>query len=145
MISQKQKNPTGFSDLSLTVIKLMGRGEYVVETSMPTLYYALDAYLFFCSFFHFLFSFFFIFLYFLLLPLFFCFFFSSNSFILDEVGEGHFALAEKEYTHSTAPNRRFVDMVIQRMIKAALHSEESPYTLEELEEVVAHCTDNESA
>jgi len=64
---------------------------------------------------------------------------------LEEAGEGHFALAEKEYTHSTAPNRRFVDMVIQRMIKAALHSEESPYTLEELEEVVAHCTDNESA
>jgi exoribonuclease II len=57
--------------------------------------------------------------------------------------EGHFGLAVRGYSHSTAPNRRFPDLVAQRLIKAALAGRESPYSIDELRALAAHCTTQE--
>lgn len=56
---------------------------------------------------------------------------------------GHFGLAVNDYAHSTAPNRRFVDLVTQRLIKAALSGRPSPYREEELATIAQHCTEQE--
>jgi exoribonuclease-2 len=58
---------------------------------------------------------------------------------------GHFALAARDYTHSTAPNRRFADLVNQRMVKAMLDNQPSPYNDEELTAIAMHCNLQESA
>jgi len=58
---------------------------------------------------------------------------------------GHFGLAVKDYTHSTAPNRRFPDLITHRMIKAALSGAKQPYAEDELETLARHCTDAEDA
>lgn len=58
---------------------------------------------------------------------------------------GHFALATHDYTHSTAPNRRFADLVTQRLLKAVLAGKPSPYASDDLVTIAAHCTDRESA
>jgi exoribonuclease-2 len=83
-----------FPDLSLAVVKLLGRGEYVLETP-------------------------------------------------GDRAEGHFGLAVKDYTHSTAPNRRFPDLLTQRLIKEALAGRPAPYGREELGTLAAHCTEQE--
>lgn len=93
----RERAPEQFSDLSLSVIKLMGRGEYIVQ--------------------------------------------KANQ----KEGEGHFALAIHDYTHSTAPNRRFPDLVNQRMLKAAIEGSKPPYTEDELEEIAHRCSENEKA
>lgn len=86
--------PAQFADLSLSVVKLLGRGEY-----------ALD------------------------LP-------GGQS-------EGHFGLAVSDYTHSTAPNRRFPDLVTQRLLKAAIAGNQTPYSNAELSALAQHCTEQE--
>ena len=57
--------------------------------------------------------------------------------------EGHFGLAVTDYTHSTAPNRRFPDVITQRLVKAVLAKQPAPYTDDELRTLAAHCTDQE--
>ena len=91
---RRQAAPEKFPDLSLTVVKLMGRGEYALE-----------------------------------LP--------------GAEPPGHFGLAVKDYTHSTAPNRRFPDVITQRLLKAALAGAPLPYTIPELVELAKHCTERE--
>ena len=97
LVARKASDPDRFADLSRTVIKLLGRGEYVVERpggSEP---------------------------------------------------QGHFALAVKAYTHSTAPNRRYPDLLTQRLVKAALAGHPCPYSSEELDRLAQHCTTQEDA
>jgi len=91
LVKRRQADPVRFPDLSLTVIKLLGRGEYVLDRS-------------------------------------------------GEHTEGHFGLAIDEYTHSTAPNRRYADLVTQRLVKAALQYLPHPYSELELAALAAHCT-----
>ena len=96
LVSQKAADPLRFPDLSLSIIKLLGSGEYVAEPpegSVP----------------------------------------------------GHFGLAVKDYAHSTAPNRRFPDLLSQRLLKAALARQASPYGLTDLEVLATHCTEAEDA
>ncbi len=54
--------------------------------------------------------------------------------------EGHFGLAVRDYTHSTAPNRRFPDLIAQRLLKAALSGAASAYSQNQLRDLAAHCT-----
>jgi exoribonuclease-2 len=91
LLAQKQKDPDHFPDLSLTVIKLMGPGEYVLVKP-------------------------------------------------NEVSPGHFGLAVQDYTHSTAPNRRFPDVVTQRLLKAWLAYAPQPYSESDLDAIAQRCT-----
>lgn len=93
---RKQADPAAFADLSHTVIRLLGPGEYVVDPPGAE-------------------------------------------------PPGHFGLAVKDYTHSTAPNRRYPDLITQRLVKASLAGHASPYSLDELERLAAHCTQQEDA
>jgi exoribonuclease-2 len=63
----------------------------------------------------------------------------------DAVTEGHFGLAVKDYGHSTAPNRRYVDLLTQRLLKAAVEGRAVPYSLGDLAALAAHCTQEEDA
>jgi VacB/RNase II family 3'-5' exoribonuclease len=72
----------------------------------------------------------------------------SGEYVVDPPGAeppGHFGLAVRDYTHSTAPNRRYPDLVTQRLVKAALAGHPSPYAIDELEQLAAHCTRQEDA
>lgn len=93
---RRKADPLRFADLSLVIVKLMGRGEYVLE--MPGA-----------------------------LPL------------------GHFGLAVREYTHSTAPNRRFPDLISARLVKALLAKSPAPYSAGQLKLLAEHCTSQEDA
>ncbi len=71
-----------------------------------------------------------------------------GEYVLERPGEpspGHFGLAVQDYTHSTAPNRRFPDVVTQRLIKAMLAQQPNPYSDEELTAIAANCTTKEDA
>jgi exoribonuclease-2 len=96
LTSARVADPVEFPDLSLTIIKLLGPGEYTAE-----------------------------------LP--------------GRKVQGHFGLAVRDYTHSTAPNRRYPDVVTQRLLKAVLAGKHSPYGIDELTELAAHCTEQEDA
>ena len=93
---EHRRDPLRFPDLSLTIVKLMGRGEYVVEQPDGT-------------------------------PI------------------GHFGLAVRDYTHSTAPNRRYPDLITSRLIKAVLVQAPPPYDPAALAELALHCTQQEDS
>jgi exoribonuclease R len=95
LAARKAADPGGFSDLSTTIIKLLGPGVYVVDPP------GADP-------------------------------------------PGHFGLAVKDYTHATAPNRRYPDLLTQRLVKGALAGRPSPYTVEELDGLAEHCTTQEN-
>jgi len=58
---------------------------------------------------------------------------------------GHFGLAVQDYTHATAPNRRYADLIIQRLLKALLEHQPSPYSGDELSAIAARCTERDKA
>ena len=71
-----------------------------------------------------------------------------GEYILEIPGQqpiGHFGLAVQDYTHSTAPNRRYADLVIQRIVKAMIVGKPSPYSDDELSSIAAQCTRMEDA
>ncbi len=96
LLTRRAADPLGFPDLSLSIIKLLGRGEYVA------------------------------------------------SFPGKEV-PGHFGLAVSDYTHSTAPNRRYPDLITQRMLKAALAQHPAPYSDDQLLALADSCTMKEDS
>ncbi len=91
---ERAAHPENFPVLSLAVLKLLGRGEYVAE-------------------------------------------------IPGDATPGHFGLAVDAYTHSTAPNRRFPDLVTERLIKAVLAQSPMPYSQTDLAALAARCTQQE--
>ncbi len=96
LADRRRLDPLRFPDISLTIVKLMGRGEYVVA-------------------------------------------------LHGAPGPGHFGLAVRDYTHSTAPNRRFPDLLTGRLVKSVLAGAPPAYSAPELVELAAHCTVQEDA
>jgi VacB/RNase II family 3'-5' exoribonuclease len=96
LLSARAADPVRFPDLSLSVIKLLGAGEYTVESP-------------------------------------------------GENTAGHFGLAVKDYTHATAPNRRYPDLITQRLLKEAVAGRPVPYANDELAAIATHCTESEDA
>ena len=96
LVKEKAADPLQFPDLSLSVIKLLGAGEYVAEQPGDT-------------------------------------------------DIGHFALAVRDYAHSTAPNRRYPDIITQRLLKAAIAGRTAPFSYAELDVLAKHFTEEEDA
>jgi VacB/RNase II family 3'-5' exoribonuclease len=96
LTKEKAADPLRFADLSLSIIKLMGPGEYHAEFPGDT-------------------------------------------------APGHFGLAVKDYSHSTAPNRRYPDLITQRLLKTAIAQDPVPYDKGDLEALGKHCTEEEDA
>lgn len=94
LLKQRQFNPVQFPDLSLSVIKLIGNGEYIVG-------------------------------------------------IPGESVPGHFDLAVSEYSHATAPNRRFSDLIMQRLLKTCFYNNSIPYSNKDLTGIATRCTQME--
>ncbi len=96
LVRRRKADPERFPDLSVSVVKLLGAGEYELERP-------------------------------------------------GQRQAGHFGLAVKDYAHSTAPNRRFPDLVTQRLLKAALAGTPTPYGADEIALLARHCTEQEGA
>ena len=72
----------------------------------------------------------------------------AGEYVVQRPGDGatgHFGLAVKDYAHSTAPNRRYPDLITQRLLKAALAGGSLPYGTDELVALAKHCTEEEDA
>ena len=72
----------------------------------------------------------------------------AGEYVLERAGDdsaGHFGLAVRDYAHSTAPNRRFPDLITQRLVKAALDGRKAPYSDSDLASLAGHCTAQEDA
>ncbi len=72
----------------------------------------------------------------------------AGEYVAEQPGDpapGHFGLAVRDYSHSTAPNRRYADLISQRLLKAALAGRAAPYTYEDLDALARHLTDEEDA
>ena len=72
----------------------------------------------------------------------------AGEYVVERPGQtpiGHFGLAVKDYTHSTAPNRRFPDLITHRMLKATITKQKPPYLIDELNALATHCTEQEDA
>jgi exoribonuclease-2 len=72
----------------------------------------------------------------------------AGEYVVESPGEtpiGHFGLAVKDYTHSTAPNRRYPDLITHRMVKSVLAKTQAPYSRDELAQLAQHCTEQEDA
>ena len=95
--ARRAADPLRFPDLSLTIVKLLGPGEYVLDKPGPA----------------------------------------------DD--QGHFGLAAHDYSHATAPNRRYADLVTQRLVKAAIAGAPAPYSDDELAAIATQCTQREDA
>jgi len=91
LLRRRAADPLRFQDLSLSIVKMLGSGEYAVESPGQPL-------------------------------------------------SGHFGLAVTDYTHSTAPNRRFPDLITQRLVKAAIAGAPPPYDRATLTALALHCT-----
>jgi exoribonuclease-2 len=96
LVEARVSDPLRFPDLSLSIVKLLGSGEYIAERPGGR-------------------------------------------------APGHFGLAVKDYAHSTAPNRRYPDLLTQRLLKAAMDGGSSPYSMDELDALARHCTEAEDA
>ncbi len=96
LIERQKADPLRFPDLSMAIIKLMGRGEYVAGSPEG-----------------------------------------------DKLG--HFGLAVQNYTHSTAPNRRYPDLITSRQIKAVLAGLPTPYSEDDIVAIALHCTQQQAA
>lgn len=94
LVARRDADPARFTDLSLSIVKLLGAGVYALKTPGQNI-------------------------------------------------EGHFGLGLNDYTHATAPNRRFPDLVTQRLLKAALVRGSSPYSDAQLASIAEHCTAQE--
>jgi exoribonuclease-2 len=94
LAKRREADPLRFPDLSLCIVKLLGKGEYALKRP-------------------------------------------------GQDTPGHFGLAVTDYTHSTAPNRRFPDLITHRLVKAALEGGKLPYTLAELDSLAQHCTEQQ--
>ena len=72
----------------------------------------------------------------------------AGEYVVESPGDapiGHFGLAVKDYTHSTAPNRRYPDLITHRMVKSVLAKTQAPYSRDELGQLAQHCTEQEDA
>src|SRR6266849_5358860 len=94
LAQRRRQDPARFPDLSLSVVKLLGSGEYVLDPP-------------------------------------------------GGAPDGHFGLATRDYSHSTAPNRRFPDLVTGRLLKASMAGQPAPYVNDDLDGLARHCTEQE--
>ncbi len=72
----------------------------------------------------------------------------AGEYVVEQPGQrpvGHFGLAVRDYTHSTAPNRRFPDLITQRLLKSVLAGRPAPYAPDDLQALAVHCTAQEDA
>ncbi|MEO6772530.1 MAG: RNB domain-containing ribonuclease [Kofleriaceae bacterium] len=96
LVQRRTADPTRFADLSLSIVKLLGPGQYVLQRA-------------------------------------------------GDPEQGHFGLAVDDYMHSTAPNRRYPDLITQRLLKASAGGLPAPYSDDELIRIADHCTERENA